>query len=338
MNISLVITTINKVSKNIKNFSNKCKSKKWNLFIIGDKKTPKNFKINYGNYLSIKKQIKTNFIFSKICPKNNYGRKNIGYLLSIKNKAEFIVETDDDNIPKKNFFNNISLEHKVSKIKNNSWINIYDLFIKKKTNLIWPRGLPLDELNKNKIKITKKKYSKKFFLQQGVAEKNPDVDAIFRLMNSNINVKFKNYKVDLGKSISTFNSQNTIWHKSLFELMYLPMTCTMRCTDIWRSLIALKILRLNKMNILFFGTTMYQERNYHDLMLDFKQELPMYENNKFIFNTLEKINLKKGKQYFSYNIKKCYLELIKKKIFDPKELKYLNAWIADCKKLQIFVN
>ena len=39
------------------------------------------------------------------------------------------------------------------------------------------------------------------------------------------------------------NSQNTLWFKKIFPLMYLPVTCSMRCTDIWRSLIALRILK-----------------------------------------------------------------------------------------------
>ena len=85
-----------------------------------------------------------------------------------------------------------------------------------------------------------------------------------------INISFKNYKVSLGESLSSFNSQNTIWHKSLLPLMYLPVTCTMRCTDIWRSLIALQIMKINKFEILFFGTSMYQIRNKHDLNKDFE--------------------------------------------------------------------
>ena len=50
--------------------------------------------------------------FAKICPENSYSRKNIGYLLSYIDKNEIIVETDDDNLPKK-FFNEIKIEHKV---------------------------------------------------------------------------------------------------------------------------------------------------------------------------------------------------------------------------------
>lgn len=334
MKTSLVITTINSPNKNIKFFENGCKKKNWDLIIIGDKKTPKNFTLRYGNFISYEKQKKLKFFFSKICPANTYSRKNIGYLISLKNNCEFIIETDDDNAPKKNYFNTIKLNHKVNTIQNISWINIYDLFIKKKgDNKIWPRGIPLDEIYKNKIKIDKIKKEKNFYLQQGVAENNPDVDAIFRLLNSKIDVKFKNLKISLGEAKSTFNSQNTIWHKSLAKLMYLPVTCTMRCTDIWRSIIALQILKKNRLEILFFGTTMYQNRNLHNLMNDFNLEIPMYLNSKNVFNFIEKLNLKKGVSHFETNMIKIYRSLIKEKIFENSEIDYLKAWLKDCHKL-----
>ncbi len=130
-------------------------------------------------------------------------------------------------------------------------------------------------------------------MQQGVAENNPDVDAIFRLIYQKIDVKFKNYKFSLGSAKSTLNSQNTIWHKSIFELMYLPSTCTMRCTDIWRSIIAFNILKKNDLGILIYGTTMYQKRNYHNLMNDFNLELPMYLNSKNLMKFWKILRLKK---------------------------------------------
>ena len=86
MKKSLVITTINKPNNNIKLFSKYSKKNKWDFIVIGDRKTPKNFKIKYGNYFDLNSQKKLIFKFSKKCPKNNYARKNIGYLISIKNK------------------------------------------------------------------------------------------------------------------------------------------------------------------------------------------------------------------------------------------------------------
>ena len=332
MKKSLVITTINKPNNNIKLFSKYSKKNKWDFIVIGDRKTPKNFKIKYGDYFNLNSQKKLIFKFSKKCPKNNYARKNIGYLISIKNNADVIVETDDDNYPKKNFFDEKKLKHFAFEIKNKSWVNIYDLFVKKKSYL-WPRGLPLDHINKNKI-LLKKKILKNFYLQQGVCEKNPDVDAIYRIFNKNINVSFKkNYKVSLGRSLSTFNSQNTIWFKEIFPLLYLPVTCPMRCTDIWRSLIALAILRNDNKKILFFGTSMHQERNYHNLINDFEEEVPMYLNNKNIYNLLSKIRFKKGIRNYMKNLQLAYKFLIKNNFISKLEIKYLDLWIKDYKSI-----
>ena len=128
MKTCLVVTTINKPNKNIRAFSKGSKDKKWDFIVIGDKKSPKNFKLDYGQYFSLKDQINIKLKFNKICPINNYARKNIGYLLAFKKNTEIIIETDDDNFPKKNFFSYRNLDHKTFEIMNKSWINIYNLF------------------------------------------------------------------------------------------------------------------------------------------------------------------------------------------------------------------
>ena len=335
MNVSLVITTINLPNKNIKKFDQNCRKKNWSFIVIGDRKTPKNFALNYGNFLSVNKQNELNLNFSKKCPLNSYARKNIGYLLAFKNNADVIIETDDDNYPYDNFFEDKQLIHNAKIIKNkNDWINIYKVFFKKNINC-WPRGLPLNEITNNKINFGTIKKDE-FYLQQGVCEGNPDVDAIFRLINKKINISFKkNLKINVKKSLVTLNSQNTIWFKKIFPLLYLPVTCTMRCTDIWRGLIAQRILQNDNKDILFFGTTMKQFRNDHNLLNDFEQEIPMYLLDKKINDIILNLKLKKGEKFYLKNLKKCYDALILKKIISYKENIYLNAWIKDCQNLLI---
>ena len=77
--------------------------------------------------------------------------------------------------------------------------------------------------------------------------------------------------------------------------MYLPVTCTMRSTDIIRSLITLRILQNDNKKILFFGTTMFQKRNVHNILKDFELEIPLYLNCEMILNILLKLKLKKVK-------------------------------------------
>ena len=116
--------------------------------------------------------------------------------------------------------------------------------------------------------------------------------------------------------------------------MYLPVTCPMRCTDIWRSIVALKILKNDRKKILFFGTTMFQDRNFHDLNKDFEQEVPMYVGNKKMFNVLNNIKFEKGEKNYFKNLLKAYKILIKYNFISKDELKFLNAWISDVKNIK----
>ncbi len=334
MKTALIITSINNVNSNIKKISLNSKQHNWDFIVIGDKKTPKKYKLTNGSYFNIKMQKKMGFSFSKICPENSYSRKNIGYLIAAKRKNEVFIETDDDNFPKKNFFRTRQLKHYTNQIKNNSWINIYDIFLKKNKN-IWPRGLPMSHAFLSKIRLSKKKHNF-FYLQQGVCENNPDVDAIYRLMYNRINIKFKsNIKVSLGKSLSPFNSQNTTWFKEILPLMYLPVTCNMRTTDILRGYVALNILRKNNSPILFYGTDMFQNRNIHSLINDFEQEIYLYKFGHKILKILSTLKLKKGKLFLIQNMYLSYKSLIKNGLLNKKELIYLNAWVNDIKNLSI---
>ena len=64
-----------------------------------------------------------------------------------------------------------------------------------------------------------------------------------------------------------------------------------------------------------------------------EQELKLYLYDKKIYETLDKLKLKKGKKFFLQNLKICYTALIKKKFLNKSEIKYLDAWIFDCKNI-----
>ena len=221
-------------------------------------------------------------------------------------------------IIQKNFFKKRTLTRNVKKILNKSWVNIYKFFLLKKEDFVWPRGLPLDEIDGDEIVLSNKKIKANFVLQQGVCDLNPDVDAIYRMYKKRINVKFKDTEINIGKSLTPFNSQNTTWHISILPLMYLPVTCSMRATDIWRSFIAVRILKFNSKNILFDRPSVFQKRNYHNLIKDFKDEALMYINNKKIMEILSNVKLKKGITNSSSNIISCYKALIKEGFFKKR--------------------
>ena len=94
--------------------------------------------------------------------------------------------------------------------------------------------------------------------------------------------------------------------------MYLPSYTTFRMSDIWRSLIAQRICWENNWRILFSKSTAIQLRNIHNLMNDFKDEIPGYLQNKNIVNYLEQLKLRKGIKNINKNLLKCYQFLNKK--------------------------
>ena len=190
---AIVITTINKLSKNIINISNNCKKKKWLLFIIGDKKSSKNFKLPFGFYYSLRDQKKINLYLPNKIPINSYSRKNVGYLLAIKKGAKKIIETDDDNYPYKSFYNDREEKQKVKIPKINGFFNVYKYSTQKKLSSIWQRGFPIEDIENNKnIKFYNRTINS--LVQQGLCDGNPDVDAIFGLINKKIYYKFEKKK------------------------------------------------------------------------------------------------------------------------------------------------
>ena len=327
---SLVITTINKPNKVINKYLDLTKKNNVKYIIIGDKKTP-NYKKKYP-FFNLKKQKDFNFRSYGLLPYNSYSRKNLGYLVAMKNKSKIIVETDDDNYPKDNFFKNLKIKKILKELSGPKWINILEFF-SKHNQLIWPRGFPLNLINNlKKVKVKKKVIFSP--IQQRMCDGNPDVDAVYRLTNKFKNHFFKKDNIAISnKSICPFNSQNTVWHEIAFPLMYLPSYCTMRSTDIWRGFIAIRIIENYNWNLTFLKSTVLQKRNAHDLMDDFFQEIPVYKNTTELCNTLKNLELSKKYEDILINIYKCYDKLVDKKILSKKELPLLKKWLIDINKI-----
>ena len=318
----IIITTINKKTVGVKKFE---KSNDWNLLVIGDEKSHKIKSSNNLTFFSIEEQNKLGFQFSKKCPLNHYSRNNIGYIYAIKNNATMIFETDDDNIPYNNWFAPFSiLEKECEVIVAPKFVNIYSLFTDKH---IWPRGFPLNKIKKQEKIKSKKFQSKQVAIIQGLADKDPDVDAIYRMIDGEIVYFKKRNPVILNNNVyCPFNSQNTLWHKEAFVYLYLPISVSFRFTDILRGYIAQKGIWALGKNLAFISPTVYQKRNEHNLMDDFSSEINCYLKVEKVVEILDKLILSGTPLN---DIRNIYTELNKNKIVNSLELEALDAWIKD---------
>jgi hypothetical protein len=294
------------------------------FILIGDTKSPADFSLEGCSFYGVKEQQALPFSLIPLLPYKHYARKNIGYLLAMKNGSEVIIETDDDNIPFDEFWLNREKNFSGYILDEKGWVNIYRYFSSHK---IWPRGFALEELN-NSLPALDKIIDFQSPIHQGLADKNPDVDAIYRLISELPQYFNKSTPVALGnRTICPFNSQNTTWFKEAFPLLYLPSYCSFRMTDIWRSFVVQRIAWENNWPVVFHNATVFQERNEHNLMHDFRDEISGYTNNYEIVRRLKSLTLTKDDVFNNLII--CYTELISMGVIDEKELPLLHAWVND---------
>jgi hypothetical protein len=333
MKTTVVVTSISAPNKALKIYADGCLAHGYDFIVIGDQSSPSDFKLDGCNFYDIEAQKKTGFLLARKCPERSYSRKNIAYLLAMRNRSDVILESDDDNIAFPEFWNPPVRKIITPVIQYYGWVNIYSLFSDKK---IWPRGLPLDSIRLPKeLKLTEPQEVDSP-IRQGLCDASPDVDAIFRLVMGETfewsPCKRRNVALDRG-SWCPFNSQNTLWWRDAFALLYLPSYCNFRMTDIWRSFVAQRIAWENGWRISFHAATVYQERNPHDLMDDFAQEVPGYLHNRAIGDKLMALPIKSGKECIKENMLMAYEELVRAKILELAEFSLLNAWFRDIRDL-----
>jgi len=317
----IIITTINEKTKAISEFE---KLKDWHLVIIGDKKSKPIENSQNLTFLSVDDQKKLGFSIVDKLPYNHYTRKNIGYLYAIREGADVIYDTDDDNTP----YSYWGLER--FQCKNliqgeNNFVNIYNYFSEE---LIWPRGFPLDMVSQREmLKVSTTSPPLKVGVWQGLADLDPDVDAIYRLIfNKPVTFERKEPIVLRSGKYCPFNSQNTFWTKEAFPFLYLPATTSFRFTDILRGFIAQRLLWVEGMHLGFHEATVYQERNAHDFMKDFKDEFECYLNTRKVIESLQTLDFSESP---SANLALAYQGLHKEQLISSDELTILDAWRSD---------
>jgi len=111
--------------------------------------------------------------------------------------------------------------------------------------------------------------------------------------------------------------------------MYLPSHCTFRMTDIWRSLVAQRCLWELGQGITFHAAEVVQERNAHDLLKDFADEVPGYLKNEAIRQLLEKLPLRGGGGNAPANLLRCYEALVADGVVGAEEMGLVRAWVGD---------
>jgi hypothetical protein len=324
---AIVITTIYPPTPAIDAFA---KMEGYRLYVVGDRKTPGDWTLPDVSFISATYQEQMPFRLISHLPWNHYCRKMIGYLQAIADNADCIVDTDDDNIPKPGWgFPEFNSDYR-KLYRSSGFVNIYKLFTDQD---IWPRGLPLNLISTAEdLEAAISKDRCKVGVWQGLADEDPDVDAVYRLTSNKPCFFDERDPVVLPKGvISPFNTQNTLFRKELFPLLYLPVTVTFRFTDILRGLVAQPVMWQSGYELGFTGATVIQKRNPHDYMKDFVSEMPMYFHSESV-TELVSVALDPSDDVGG-NLFRAYEALEKKGIVYSGELTALEAWLKDMSEM-----
>lgn len=324
-----VITTVQDPTPATRELSRKLGKREGKLLVIGDQKGPSAYELPNTEFLNLVEQLHTSFTLARQLPTGHYTRKNIGYLEAIRQGATCIYETDDDNAPLPEWKPRTEIVE-VQAVNQSGWVNTYRHFSQER---IWPRGFPIDLLTasfKQNITLENQPQSRRSPIQQGLANGSPDVDAIWRLVLDQPFTFENKPSIYLPPgSWCPFNSQSTWWWPIAYPLMYLPSYCSFRMTDIWRSFIAQRCLWELDMGIVFHSPEVIQERNEHNLMKDFEDEIAGYLSNSAIIDILQNLTLISSESHIVDNLFSCYETLVNAKIFPDKELILLKSWLSE---------
>ena len=293
----IVCTSINKPTLAIKKFD---LMKDWKLVVVGDKKTPKNYKLKNGIYLSPSKQEKIDKKLSDLIGWNCIQRRNFGLLFAWKKGADVVAVVDDDNIPYKNWGKKLLINTKTKTNYYDTHLEAFDPISVTNHNHLWHRGFPLQLLNQRK---NFKKIKKIIIpdIQADFWNGDPDIDAICR-MEHQPNCKFNNKFFPFTSSkVSPFNSQNTFISKKVSPYYFL-FPHIGRMDDIWASYYVLS----KGFRVVYNKASVFQKRNEHDLTKDMLKEFIGYENNLNLIKDLKK-NINNINHYIPRKSKLAFL-------------------------------
>lgn len=245
----------------------------WHLIVIGDQKTPKDFALERGTYVSPPEQEAIDPELSELIGWNCIQRRNFGFLLAWQWGADIVATVDDDNVPFAHWGEKLLVGNEVEATVYETSLPAFDPVGATNYPHLWHRGYPI-QLLPDRDYSTSRVETVAADVQADFWNGDPDIDAICR-MQYRPDCTFDDHPFPMASTaISPFNSQNTIIARRWLP-EYFMFPCVGRMDDIW----AAYHLQAQGARVVYGAASVVQERNPHDLVIDMKKEYLGYENN-----------------------------------------------------------
>jgi hypothetical protein len=273
----------------------------WKLIVAGDLKTPHDSYRKMENiiYLDPAEQDRLYPRLSDAIGWNCMERRNISVLHAYKLGAEVVALVDDDNIPLDGWGQNLMIGKptKCNIYTPTKHPLVFDPVSATEYKNIWHRGYPMPWLN-GRHEWTKEEGVVTPAIQADFWNGDPDIDAVCRCEHApDCTFDPSNFPIAT-TALSPFNSQNTFLSRGVIRDYFLWPE-TLRMQDIW----AAYYVEALGHKVVYGKASVYQARNEHNLVTDFKNEIIGYLNTHTLVT--EPLNIKK---YISENSWTAFVE------------------------------
>ncbi|MBW3650277.1 MAG: hypothetical protein KY458_06895 [Actinobacteria bacterium] len=266
----IVTTTINPPTSAVKKYD---ALPDWDLIVMGDQKTPPDYALERGTYVSPDEQQAIDAELSELIGWNCIQRRNLGFLLAWRMGADIVATVDDDNVPLAHWGEKLFVGEEVEATVYETAIPAFDPVGATNYPHLWHRGYPL-QLLPYRDYGTSRLETVTADVQADFWNGDPDIDAICRMQYAPDCTFEDSYFPMTSTAVSPFDSQNTfIARRFLPEYFMFPGVG--RMDDIW----AAYHLQAQGARVVYGAASVVQERNPHDLVIDMKKEYLGYENN-----------------------------------------------------------
>lgn len=273
MNNVIVTTTIQPPTDAIRKFD---ALKGWHLIVVGDLKTPRNYRLKRGCYFSPRAQEKYNRRLSDLIGWNTHARRNLGHLLAADLGAQVVAMVDDDNIPLAHWGKDLLVGADARVRFYRTRAAAFDPIGATNYPHLWHRGFPLQLVETRAYRAVTHK-TVRVDVQADFWNGDPDVDAIARIAYRPACTFSRDVFPFASDKPSPFNSQNTfVSRRALPYCFVLPFVSPRgREGDIW---MAYHMCAMG-FTVVYQRPSVRQERNAHDLMADMRDEMVGYRRN-----------------------------------------------------------
>lgn len=294
---------------------------------------------------------------SRYLPWNHFGRKNVGYLYAIQHGAQFIWDTDDDNVLRDpTSLTNLAytltqyISVPTSDANHHLWnaypsFNAFHPHTESSAENACPRGFPLqfirDTSSAHVNRTRRSTHVSKIAVVQSLANNDPDVDAIFRISRT-IPMSFRTDAISIWalpvNRVAPFNAQATMLSRKALFALVLPVSVHGRVTDIWRSYISQRMFADEKLLISFSGLLVNQYRNVHALLADLQSEISLYTQPQELNKWIRQWKPNQKGASLKQTMIQLYIDLYEIGVIEKVDVGLVHAWIQDIESFGFTLN